>query len=161
MLYRYVTIVRDSNTRYYKEVMPWEIAILRAVFDDESVIEHKGKFKLTAAPTPKAVDEYQRLGKVYGKDGASGMPYVCAAYPEQADFEAAVRVPLWARVGIWALGKLESFKPRPAPTEPIIESVSYTQKGFTDHRAGMLAAINDSLRTVAYHDAERERFKRE
>jgi hypothetical protein len=108
--YERVKIKRDTNTVHNRAVPPWEIPMLEWVFD-EGNIERLGVFEeLPDKDYPDAVNELDRLVRVYGADSKSGVPHANSVYGN-------------ARAGVRTLQKLiddakaqdDTAAPAPAP----------------------------------------------
>lgn len=85
MRYEKVKVTRDTNTVHMREVPTWEIPMLEWVFDEGNVVR-QGEYvtptrgKLINREYPSAVDELDRLTKVYGSDPKSGVPHAFSVY---------------------------------------------------------------------------------
>ena len=85
MRYEKVKVTRDTNTVHNRAVPSWEIPMLEWVFDEGNVVR-LGEFvipvkgKLINREYPSAVEELDRLTKVYGSDPKSGVPHAFSVY---------------------------------------------------------------------------------
>jgi hypothetical protein len=81
MRYVRVTVKRDNNTTSNSFVAPWEVPILRHLFEDGNV-EELDEHAVSQRDYPDAAAEFQRLAKVYGGDTTSGIAHVVSVFGE-------------------------------------------------------------------------------
>jgi hypothetical protein len=74
-----VKVKRDTQTTNNRTCLPWEVAILGYIFEEEA-IEETGEFVTVPGEYPDAAAEYARLQTAYGSDPQSGVPHVASVY---------------------------------------------------------------------------------
>lgn len=82
MRYVRVTVKRDTQTTYVRDVPEWEVPMLEFIFEPGNVVRDGSKFVAVEGEYPEAADEYGRLAGAYGADRKSGVPFVASVYGE-------------------------------------------------------------------------------
>lgn len=79
MRYERVTVKRDTQTTYVRDVPPWEIPLLEFTFEDGNVVR-TGQFTEVDREYPEAGAEFARLAQAYGADAKADVPHVASVY---------------------------------------------------------------------------------